>query len=196
MQQKTVKEPDHKRFGFEKKVLTATIVATLVGLGITTAAHAVSEPAKVPTTDTQEKVNFFSKIGPYDVAAAESSPTITVETVTIAPPPPPVPPAGSLLLAAARAQLGTWQDCTALVEKSLRTLGYSVGDLGPMGFGSFGTIVAAADAQPGDIMMRWGHVAIYAGDGIAVQGGYNGTTVEVGGGDSSPYNYALVIRLP
>lgn len=196
MQQKTNTEPDHTWFGFKKKVIVATIVAVAIGLGVTTSAHAVSKPVAIITTDTKEKVTLFSKIGPYDVAAAESSPSITIETVTIAPPPPPKPPAGTLLLAAAKAQLGTWQDCTALVEKSLRTLGYSVGDLAPMGFGSYGIVVPAEGAQPGDIMMRWGHVAIYAGDGVAIHGGYNGTTVEVGGAGSSPYDYSVIIRLP
>lgn len=98
------------------------------------------------------------------------------------------------LLAAARAQLGQRQDCTALVERALRAIGYSVGDLAPMGFASYGTRVNPADAQPGDIMMRGGHVAIYTG-GAAVHGGFNGNTIETAA-DASPFNYTVVIRLP
>jgi hypothetical protein len=107
----------------------------------------------------------------------------------------PVVPAGQLLLDAARTQIGIFQDCTAMVENSLRALGHQVGDIGPMNFGGYGTQVDAASAQPGDIMMRWGHVAIYSGNGSAVHGGYNGTTLETAGSISSPYNYAVIIRI-
>lgn len=98
------------------------------------------------------------------------------------------------LIAAARAQIGQAQDCTALVERALRAIGYKVGDLAPMGFAAYGTRVSPADALPGDIMMRGGHVAIYTG-GAAIHGGFGGTTVETTQ-DSSPYNYTVIVRLP
>ena len=101
---------------------------------------------------------------------------------------------GGGLLAAARSQIGWGQDCTALVENALRMLGYGVGDLGPMGFASYGVVIDPSQAQPGDIMMRGGHVAIYAGNGVAVHGGFNGTTIETSI-DGNPYNYAVVVRL-
>jgi hypothetical protein len=103
--------------------------------------------------------------------------------------------AGGGILGAARAQLGVYQDCTALVENSLRMLGYSVGDLGTMSFGGYGVQVSPAEAQPGDIMMRGSHVAIYSGNGVAIHGGYNGTTIETGGNISNPHNYAVIIRV-
>lgn len=106
----------------------------------------------------------------------------------------PVGEGAAGLLAAARAQLGQGQDCTALVERALRAIGYNVGDIGPMGFASFGTRVNPADVQPGDIMMRGGHVAIYTG-GAAIHGGFGGSTVE-SVYDANPNGYAVIVRLP
>ncbi len=198
MQQKTNKEPDYKRSGFKKKAVAAAMIAVSVGLVAGSAAQAY--PAKTDNIAfhaSERESLTVQDVAPISGGESTSDGSITVYSVAeleqlTAPP----PPTGYLLLEAARGQLGSYQDCTALVENALRLLGYGVGDLSPMGFGSFGFQVAAADAQPGDIMMRWGHVAIYSGDGIAVQGGYNGTTVEVGGAVSSPYNYSIIIRLP
>lgn len=106
----------------------------------------------------------------------------------------PVSFAGGSLLDAARAQIGVGQDCTALVENALRMLGYSVGDVGPMGFASLGVSIDPSEARAGDIMMRGGHVAVYSGGGSAVHGGYNGSTVETTR-DSDPYAYALIVRV-
>lgn len=105
-------------------------------------------------------------------------------------------PGNQGLLGAAFAQLGWAEDCTAMVENSLRAIGYSVPDLGPMQFGQFGVQVDHSQIQPGDIMMRPGHVAIYAGDGTAVHGGFgwrNGVThTNI---DSDPYTYSVIIRV-
>ena len=106
----------------------------------------------------------------------------------------PVGSGAAGLIAAARAQLGQRQDCTALVERALRAIGYSVGDAAPMGFAAYGTRVDPAYVQPGDIMMRGGLVAIYTG-GAAIHGGFGGNTVE-SVYDSNPYGYSVIVRLP
>lgn len=91
------------------------------------------------------------------------------------------------LLAAAVAQLGDWQDCTALVERSLRAIGHPVGDLGTAiwQYDPYGTRVSINALAPGDILIygnaRSGaHVAIYEGNGIAIHGGFPGGTVRAG----------------
>lgn len=99
---------------------------------------------------------------------------------------------GSTLIEAAESQLGQNQDCTALVERALRAIGVNIGDVGPMGFAGLGIQVSADDAQPGDILMRSGHVAIYLGNGMAIHGGYGGTTQEA---PADPHEYAVIVRL-
>lgn len=84
------------------------------------------------------------------------------------------------LLDAAMAQLGWAQDCTALVENALRAIGFGVGDLGTSvgEYARYGTIVTDGSYAPGDILIWPGaHVAIYAGNGLAVHGGFGGNTV-------------------
>jgi cell wall-associated NlpC family hydrolase len=101
----------------------------------------------------------------------------------------------SALLSAALSLVGMSGDCTMLVESALRLLGYSVGDLAPMGFGGYGTVFTdPSQVQPGDIMMRGGHVAIYAGPGLAVQGGigYMSYLTSVA---SNPAEYVQFVRV-
>ncbi len=86
-------------------------------------------------------------------------------------------------------------DCTAFAEQTLRNLGYSVPDLGPMQFGGYGTVFSdPSQVQPGDIMMRGNHVAIYAGGGLAAQGGIGGTSV-LSSISGDPFSYALFVRV-
>ncbi|MBP3045074.1 C40 family peptidase [Arthrobacter jiangjiafuii] len=79
---------------------------------------------------------------------------------------------GAALVAAAYGQLGVAQDCTAMVEKALRSIGKSVGDLAPGQFFAYGSVVGSP--QPGDLVITGGHVAIYVGNGQVISGGLNG----------------------
>ena len=57
--------------------------------------------------------------------------------------------AGAAILANAYGQVGQIQDCTAMVEKALRTVGKSVGDLAPGQFYQYGTTVVTPSAGSG-----------------------------------------------
>ena len=106
-----------------------------------------------------------------------------------------LPASNSALVNSALKYLGMNWDCTALVEQALRDLGYQVADLGPMQFGQFGTVFYdPSQVQPGDIMMRGGHVAIYAGDGYSVQGGFGFGGVVYNQWEG-PYNYSAFVRV-
>ncbi|MFC7861936.1 C40 family peptidase [Arthrobacter koreensis] len=76
------------------------------------------------------------------------------------------------LVASAYSQIGVAQDCTAMVEKALRSVGKSVGDLAPGQFFAYGTVVGSP--QAGDLVITGGHVAIYVGNGQVISGGLNG----------------------
>lgn len=84
---------------------------------------------------------------------------------------------GAAILANAYGQLGIKQDCTAMVEKALRSVGKSVGDLAPTQFFQYGTVVSAP--APGDLIITSGHVGVYAGNGQVVSGGVNGYDTQV-----------------
>ena len=120
-------------------------------------------------------------------ARASSSARISVDVSGIA--------SNSALLNTALNLIGMPGDCTAFIEQALRNLGYSVPDLGPMQFGGYGTVFSDPNqVQPGDIMMRGNHVAIYAGNGLAAQGGIGGTSV-LSSISADPYSYALFVRV-
>lgn len=98
------------------------------------------------------------------------------------------------IVSSAMKYLGYGWDCTMLVEQALRDMGHSVPDLGPMDFGVYGTSFSdPSQVQPGDILMRYGHVAIYAGNGMVMQGGYGGQGVVYNAG--YPESFTVFVRL-
>jgi LysM repeat protein len=119
--------------------------------------------------------------------AAASSPantgmSLSYASTTAAPAPAPAPAVtgsgtGAAILASAYGQLGATQDCTAMVEQALRSVGKSVGDLAPGQFYQYGTTVGTP--APGDLVITAGHVGVYAGDGQVVSGGVDGYKTEV-----------------
>ncbi|BCW73556.1 hypothetical protein NicSoilB8_46000 (plasmid) [Arthrobacter sp. NicSoilB8] len=88
---------------------------------------------------------------------------------------------GATIAAAAYAQLGVFQDCTALATHALAAAGINFHGL-PAGYPSLGHAVSAAEARPGDLTyyrnggLGMAHIAVYVGNDVAVHGGWNGHT--------------------
>ena len=93
---------------------------------------------------------------------------------------------------AALAQIGRIQDCTMLATNALKSVGINFHDW-PVGYFSLGKQIPASEAVPGDLVYYanggtgWAHIAVYAGNGQAVHGGWLGNqtvlnTVNVGTG--------------
>ncbi len=91
---------------------------------------------------------------------------------------------GNSIASAALSQVGYVQDCTALVSNALAAQGIYFSGW-PADYLSLGTVVSAAEAQPGDVLYYanggtgLAHVAIYLGNGQAVHGGWHGETTVV-----------------
>jgi cell wall-associated NlpC family hydrolase len=125
---------------------------------------------------------------PAAPAAPAAQRAATVKVASSAPAAQAAPVAasgkGQAILSAAYAQLGVNQDCTMLVTNSLAAVGINFHDW-PAGYLSLGRTVSAAEAQPGDLIYYadggagMAHIAVYAGNGQAVHGGYNGNQTVV-----------------
>ncbi|MFE4541352.1 NlpC/P60 family protein [Arthrobacter sp. NPDC056727] len=129
-----------------------------------------------------------------EAPATETAPAVqaTASVETAAPKTAAASGKGAAIAAAAYAQLGVSQDCTALATNALAAVGIHYHGW-PAGYLSLGRTVSAAEAQPGDLAyyqnggMGLAHIAVYVGNGMAVHGGWNGGTtalfsVNVGSG--------------
>ena len=95
----------------------------------------------------------------------------------------PVSGRQAAILAAAKAQLGVSQDCTMLVTNSLKAVGINFHGW-PAGYLKLGPVTT--NPQPGDLIFYQNagasvpHIAVFAGNGQAVHGGWNGNTTAMG----------------
>ncbi|MEV4991724.1 MULTISPECIES: NlpC/P60 family protein [Micrococcaceae] len=155
----------------------STIAISYEKPAVTTTPAPVAEPE--PEVQVQEAAP----------AAQPAAPKVTAKVATAAAPAAPAAQAsasgkGAAILSAAYAQLGVMQDCTMLVTNSLAAVGIHFHDW-PAGYLSLGRTVSAAEAQPGDLIYYanggsgMAHIAVYAGNGMAVHGGYNGNQTVV-----------------
>ena len=195
------KNPAHIPSDFLKRLYASTGALALVGcIGLavgpfgSSSASAVENPYVASDTQTVE------------VSSEAPSITVVRDGVAISETPRGASLAGGVMYAPAGTgnlglvgnamkYIGAHWDCTALVEQALRDMGYGVGDLAPMDFGGYGTVFYnPADVQAGDIMMRPGHVAIYAGDGMTVQGGFGFGGVVLNSWEG-PASYTAFVRV-
>jgi LysM repeat protein len=132
------------------------------------AAPAAAAPAPAVTAAAPANTGMnlsYASTAPAPAAPAPAAPAAT-GTGT-----------GAAILANAYGQVGVQQDCTAMVEKALRAVGKSVGDLAPGQFYQYGTTVGTP--APGDLVITAGHVGVFAGNGQVVSGGVDGFKTEV-----------------
>ncbi|MGO4120747.1 hypothetical protein [Arthrobacter sp. YAF16] len=136
----------------------------------TTPAPVIEQPKPV----TAPAVAAAPAVAPAPAPVlAPAAPQVSVQAKAAVAPASAAGGANAAMLSAAYSQIGITQDCTAMVEKALGAAGIHVGDLGPQQFMGYGKVVGAP--QPGDMIVQSGHVAIYAGDGMAISGGMNGS---------------------
>lgn len=140
------------------------------------AAAQAQENARVTAQRAAAQVATTSQWNSTAVST-QSAPVSATNTSTPSANAPASSGIGAALVASAYGQIGIDQDCTAMVEKALRSVGKNVGDIGPSGFYRYGTVVT--NPQPGDLMISAGHVAIYVGNGMAISGGFNGGHTEL-----------------
>lgn len=135
------------------------------------AAEAAQQAAAQAAAATPVAAPTAAPAAPVAAGAA----VVTASSDQQAPAPAQSAPASGVaagLVASAYSQIGVAQDCTAMVEKALRSVGKSVGDLAPAQFFAYGSVVGSP--QAGDLVITSGHVAIYVGNGQVISGGLNG----------------------
>ena len=149
-----------------------------------TTAATVAKASVTQTTSAQTVVKVDPTATVAAKPAATPAPAATTQVASSN--------KGAAIYQAAMAQLGRIQDCTMLVTNSLKAVGINFHDW-PAGYMSLGTVVPASQAQPGDLVyyanggLGFAHIAVYAGNGQAIHGGWNGNqtvvnSVNVGSG--------------
>ena len=163
------------------------------------AAQTKAAATTAPATQTKAAATTAPKTE-TKAAAQTPAPAAQTKAATPAPaaqtkPAATTTPSGSknaAIYQAALAQVGRYQDCTMLVTNALKSVGINYHDW-PAGYMKLGTQVSASQAQAGDLVYYanggtgLAHIAVYAGNGQAVHGGWLGNqtvvnTANVGSG--------------
>ena len=165
-----------------------------------TKAAAPAAQTKAAAPAAQTKAATPAPKAETKAAAQTPAPAAPAKAATPAPaaqtkPAATTAPSGSknaAIYQAALAQVGRYQDCTMLVTNALKSVGINYHDW-PAGYMKLGTQVSASQAQAGDLVYYanggtgLAHIAVYAGNGQAVHGGWLGNqtvvnTANVGSG--------------
>ncbi|MBG6180873.1 hypothetical protein [Arthrobacter sp. CAN_A1] len=166
---------------FERTAVTATPAVVEAAPAVEVQADVVEPvaeavaPAAVVEPVVQEAAPAAEAPVEAPAAPAPAPAPVAATPAPAAEEPAPAAPSGNIaagLVGSAYSQIGVAQDCTAMVEKALRSVGKSVGDIAPSGFFAFGSVVGSPAA--GDLVITGGHVAIYVGNGQVISGGLNG----------------------
>ena len=187
----------------QTKAAATTAPATQTKAAATTAPKAETKAAaQTPAPAAQTKA--ATPAPKAETKAAAQTPAPVAQTKAAAQTPAPAAqtkpaatttPSGSknaAIYQAALAQVGRYQDCTMLVTNALKSVGINYHDW-PAGYMKLGTQVSASQAQAGDLVYYanggtgLAHIAVYAGNGQAVHGGWLGNqtvvnTANVGSG--------------
>ena len=156
-----------------------------------TPAPAAQTKAATPAPKAETKAAAQTPAPVAQTKAAAQTPAPAAQTKPAA----TTTPSGSknaAIYQAALAQVGRYQDCTMLVTNALKSVGINYHDW-PAGYMKLGTQVSASQAQAGDLVYYanggtgLAHIAVYAGNGQAVHGGWLGNqtvvnTANVGSG--------------
>ncbi|MEW1919252.1 NlpC/P60 family protein [Pseudarthrobacter oxydans] len=160
----------------------STIAITFEKPAVTTTPAPVVEEEPAPVEVEEAEPAAPAVVQP--AAAPKVTAKVTTASAPAAAPAASASGKGAAILSAAYAQLGVTHDCTMLVTNSLAAVGINFHDW-PAGYLSLGRTVSAAEAQPGDLIYYadggagMAHIAVYAGNGQAVHGGYNGNQTVV-----------------
>ncbi|UKA63598.1 NlpC/P60 family protein [Arthrobacter sp. FW306-04-A] len=164
---------------------TSTLEVQSIAQASIAADSSVAIKYERPAVSTEAAPVAEAPVAVQEAVAAPKAATTGVSTLSVS---AAVSPAtkvasgkGAAIAAAAYAQLGVAQDCTALASNSLAAVGINFHGW-PADYLSLGRTVSAAEAQPGDLVyyqnggMGKAHIAVYVGNGMAVHGGWNGGT--------------------
>ena len=173
----------------QTKAVTTTAPKTETKAAAQTPAPAAQTKAATPAPKAETKAAAQTPAPAAQTKAATPAPAAQTKPAAT------TTPSGSknaAIYQAALAQVGRYQDCTMLVTNALKSVGINYHDW-PAGYMKLGTQVSASQAQAGDLVYYanggtgLAHIAVYAGNGQAVHGGWLGNqtvvnTANVGSG--------------
>ena len=173
----------------QTKAVTTTAPKTETKAAAQTPAPAAQTKAATPAPKAETKAATQTPAPAAQTKAATPAPAAQTKPAAT------TTPSGRKNAAsyqAALAQVGRYQDCTMLVTNALKSVGINYHDW-PAGYMKLGTQVSASQAQAGDLIYYanggtgLAHIAVYAGNGQAVHGGWLGNqtvvnTANVGSG--------------
>ena len=173
----------------QTKAVTTAAPKTETKAAAQTPAPAAQTKAATPAPKAETKAVTQTPAPAAQTKAATPAPAAQTKPAAT------TTPSGSknaAIYQAALAQVGRYQDCTMLVTNALKSVGINYHDW-PAGYMKLGTQVSASQAQAGDLVYYanggtgLAHIAVYAGNGQAVHGGWLGNqtvvnTANVGSG--------------